>query len=166
MGFPTGYTQVLFPKLFIHLLSLLGLIRTLISATLTHMGLQDFLQQEHFSNHDNPSILYPPLSATLIRDLLPVVKFEQVCGESPQSCAVCLYQVEQGEEIRWLSNCKHIFHMGCLDRWMDHDHKTCPLCRTNFVPFGLQDVFNQRLWDACGITDDYYNAEFNSVSAF
>lgn len=166
MGFPTGYTQVFFPKLFIHLLSLLGLIRTLISTTLSHMGLQDFLQQEHFSYHDNPTILYPPLSATLIRELLPVVKFEEVSGESPQSCAVCLYEVEEGEEIRWLSNCKHIFHMECLDRWMDHDQKTCPLCRTNFVPFGLQDVFNQRLWDACGINDDYYNSEYNSVSAF
>lgn len=166
MGFPTAYTQVFFPKLFIHLLSLLGLIRALISAILAHLGLRHFLQQDHFPYHENPIILYPPVSATLIRELLPVVKFEEARGESPQGCAVCLYEVEEGEEIRWLSNCKHIFHMGCLDRWMDHDQKTCPLCRTNFVPFGLQDVFNQRLWDACGINDDYNNSEYNSVPVF
>ncbi|MBA0769349.1 hypothetical protein Gotri_018090, partial [Gossypium trilobum] len=76
-------------------------------------------------------------------------------------CAVCLYEFEGGEEIRWLRNCRHVFHRACLDRWMDHDQKTCPLCRTPFVPDELQDEFNQRLWSASGVGD--LHSEYFSV---
>ncbi|MBA0680225.1 hypothetical protein Goari_011936, partial [Gossypium aridum] len=99
----------------------------------------------------------------LIREILPVIKYEElvVVGDPPESCAVCLYEFEGGEEIRWLRNCRHVFHRACLDRWMDHDKKTCPLCRTSFVPDELQDEFNQRLWAASGIADFY--GEYSSV---
>ncbi|KAJ9693285.1 hypothetical protein PVL29_012156 [Vitis rotundifolia] len=92
---------------------------------------------------------YQPVSAILICEILPVMKFEEaVCsGDAPENCAVCLNDFEVGEKIRWLTNCKHIFHRSCLDRWMDHDQKTCPLCRTSFVPDEMQDEeFNQQLW--------------------
>ncbi|KAJ6955405.1 hypothetical protein NC652_006735 [Populus alba x Populus x berolinensis] len=97
---------------------------------------------------------YPPLSAALIREILPVIKFEDLvtgdggCCDLPESCAVCLFEFEGEDEIRWLKNCKHIFHRACLDRWMDHDRKTCPLCRNSFVPDEMQEEFNQRLWAA------------------
>ncbi|KAJ8555793.1 hypothetical protein K7X08_013289 [Anisodus acutangulus] len=29
---------------------------------------------------------------------------------------------------------------------MDHDQKTCPLCRTAFIPDDMQESFNERLW--------------------
>lgn len=85
-------------------------------------------------------------------------------GDPPESCAVCLYEFEGEDEIRWLRNCRHIFHRACLDRWMDHDQKTCPLCRTQFVPEEMQDEFNQRLWAATGV-NDFYNeySEYSSV---
>ncbi|KAK7844757.1 e3 ubiquitin-protein ligase rha1b [Quercus suber] len=83
----------------------------------------------------------------------------------PESCAVCLYEFDGEDEIRWLRNCKHIFHRACLDRWMDHDQKTCPLCRTQFVPEEKQDEFNQRLWAASGVSDFYTEySEYNSSS--
>ncbi|KAA8520658.1 hypothetical protein F0562_014914 [Nyssa sinensis] len=127
----------------------------------------DFLEPEApFIEHPTRIPEYPPVSAILIRELLPVVKFEDldVAGsrDLPESCAVCLYEFEVGEEIRWLANCKHIFHRSCLDRWMDHDQKTCPLCRTPFVPHDMQDEFNQRLWAASGATEFY--GEYTSIS--
>ncbi|KAK1377209.1 E3 ubiquitin-protein ligase RHA1B [Heracleum sosnowskyi] len=139
MGFPAGYTEVFFPKLFIHTLSFLGLIKTFISSLLPHLGLQHYLQPDFSSYTDTPyRPEYPPLSAVLLREFLPVVKFEQLPGDSPQSCAVCLYELEHEEEIR-----------------------------TQFVPRGLQDEFDQRLWAASGISsDDYYYSEYNSVSGF
>ncbi|GFZ06823.1 brassinosteroid-responsive RING-H2 [Actinidia rufa] len=42
MGFPVGYTEVFLPKLFIHILSLLGLIRALTLAPLPLRGLLRF----------------------------------------------------------------------------------------------------------------------------
>ncbi|XAR54040.1 hypothetical protein NMG60_11029022 [Bertholletia excelsa] len=154
MGFPVGYTEVFLPKLFIHTLSLLDLIRNLIFFLLRVAGLSDFLEPDDASD-GSPTTPpeCPPLSAVLIRELLPVVKFSGG-GDTPvESCAVCLYELDSGEEIRWLANCRHIFHRGCLDRWMDHDQRTCPLCRTPFVPPHLQDEFNRRLWAASGAAD-------------
>ncbi|XP_074329512.1 brassinosteroid-responsive RING protein 1 [Apium graveolens] len=167
MGFPAGYTEVFFPKLLIHTFSLLSLLKTFLSSLLPRLGLHHYLHPT-FSSTDTPTRPeYPPLSAVLLREFLPVVKFQQLPNDSPQSCAVCLYDLQHDEEIRLLSNCNHIFHRGCLDRWMDHDQKTCPLCRTQFVPRGLQDEFDQRLWAASGIcSDDFYYSDYNSVSGF
>ncbi|CAK9156742.1 unnamed protein product [Ilex paraguariensis] len=164
MGFPVGYTEVFLPKLFIHTLSLLGFIRTLIFSLFRFLGLSDFLEPDvSFLENTTQRPENPPLSAILIREILPVVKFEDLtdagAGDLPESCAVCLYEFECGEEIRWLTNCKHIFHRACLDRWMDHDQQTCPLCRTPFVPHDLRDEFNQRLWAASGISQDFYGYE-------
>ena len=168
MGFPVGYTEVFLPKLFLHTLSFLGFVRKLIFSLFHFLGLSDFLETD-VSWSETPAQVpeYPPVSAVLIREILPVMKFGEVGiggggGDAPESCAVCLYDFEAGEEIRRLTNCKHIFHRSCLDRWMDHDQKTCPLCRTPFVPDEKQDEFNQRLWAASGITDFY--SEYGTVS--
>ncbi|KAJ4954990.1 hypothetical protein NE237_011773 [Protea cynaroides] len=97
--------------------------------------------------------------SVLIREILPVVKFEDLItageSETSDSCAVCLYEFEGREEIRRLTNCRHIFHKSCLDRWMDHDQKTCPLCRTPFISDELQEAFNERLWAASGLEPEF-----------
>ncbi|PON68063.1 43kDa postsynaptic protein [Parasponia andersonii] len=174
MGFPVGYTEVFFPNLFLHTLSLLGFIRNLIFSLFHLLGLSEFLETDvvwptsssSSSSTATQSSENPPVSAILIRELLPVIKFRDLetvagAGEPPESCAVCLYEFEGAEEIRWLTNCKHVFHRACLDRWMDHDQKTCPLCRTPFVPDEMKDEFNQRLWAASGVSDFY--SEYSSV---
>ncbi|KAJ7962430.1 E3 ubiquitin-protein ligase RHA1B [Quillaja saponaria] len=167
MGFPVGYTEVFFPNLFLHTLSLLGFIRNLIFLLFHFLGLSDFIETEVVWSDSHVRIPdEPPISALLIREFLPVIKYEDlavsaVAGDLPESCAVCLYEFEGGEEIRWLTNCKHIFHRDCLDRWMDHDQKTCPLCRTPFVPDDMLAEFNQRLWAASGVSDFY--SEFGSI---
>ncbi|GAB2280131.1 hypothetical protein Dimus_014768 [Dionaea muscipula] len=44
-------------------------------------------------------------------------------------CAVCLCEIEHGEEIQEL-RCKHLFHKVCLDGWTTGGRRaTCPLCR-------------------------------------
>lgn len=44
-------------------------------------------------------------------------------------CCVCLCGFEADEEVSELS-CKHFFHKGCLSKWFDNKHITCPLCRS------------------------------------
>ncbi|KAH6771236.1 RING/U-box superfamily protein [Perilla frutescens var. hirtella] len=44
-------------------------------------------------------------------------------------CCVCLCRFEADEEVSELS-CKHFFHKGCLEKWFDNQHITCPLCRS------------------------------------
>ncbi|KAK9143817.1 hypothetical protein Syun_013217 [Stephania yunnanensis] len=182
MGFPVGYTELFLPKLLIHVLSLLGFIRKLISCLFRTIGLGDFLEsdimQDHVHHHQSHNYRahthlhdqFSSVSALLIREIIPVVKFEDYLLESddadvPDSCAVCLYEFEKKEEIRRLTNCRHIFHRACLDRWMDHDQKTCPLCRTPFIPDEMQEQFNERLWAASGIHDLYGDQHPDQISS-
>ncbi|CAA3020290.1 probable E3 ubiquitin- ligase XERICO [Olea europaea subsp. europaea] len=44
-------------------------------------------------------------------------------------CCVCLCKFQADEEVCELS-CKHFFHRGCLEKWLDNQHSTCPLCRS------------------------------------
>ncbi|KAF8379555.1 hypothetical protein HHK36_028995 [Tetracentron sinense] len=167
MGFPVGYAELFFPKLLLHTLSVLGFIRKLISWIFRSLGLGDFLESD-IAWPDRPTQFheFQSVSAILIREILPVVKFEDLIsgdGDTPDSCAVCLYEFEGREEIRRLTNCRHIFHRSCLDRWMDHDQKTCPLCRTPFIPDEMQEAFNERLWAASGIPDFY--GEYSAISS-
>ncbi|WCJ26336.1 RING/U-box superfamily protein [Euphorbia peplus] len=155
MGFPVAYSELFLPKLLIHTLSILGFLRKLISTLFRYLGLPDFLEPDISwpeSDHRVPE--FHSVSALLIREILPVVKFSDIV-DPPESCAVCLYEFEDEDEIRQLSNCRHIFHRSCLDRWVDYDQKTCPLCRTTVIPDDMQDTFNERLWAAAGIPDFY-----------
>ncbi|KAL2902754.1 putative E3 ubiquitin-protein ligase RHA1A [Bienertia sinuspersici] len=104
-------------------------------------------------------------AAALIREMLPAVKYaEIVSSNGPESCAVCLYEYEEEDEIRRMRNCRHMFHRCCVDRWIDHDRKTCPLCRKPFVPDELQEDFNEKLWAASGIPDFY--SEYSPITNF
>ncbi|CAI9101889.1 OLC1v1000043C1 [Oldenlandia corymbosa var. corymbosa] len=167
MGFPVCYSEVFLPKIFIYALSFLGFVRNVILSVFSLLGLSDFIEPAdgYFQSESDPTRLQPvnpPLSAVLIRELLPVIKFSELVdcsggGPPEESCPVCLYEFEGEEEIRWLNNCKHIFHRSCLDRWMDHDQRTCPLCRTPFVPRHLEEEFNQRLSAAAAASTSYFS---------
>ncbi|KNA19834.1 hypothetical protein SOVF_057860 [Spinacia oleracea] len=166
MGFPVGYTEVFIPTLFIHTLTLLTVIRKILFNLFNYMGMPDFLEPGPATIEPPPAApritTTPPLSAILTRELLPLVHVSKEQEESRESCAVCLYEFSNGEEIRWLSNCNHIFHKDCVDRWIDLDHRTCPLCRTPFLLHDLLDQFNQRLLLAADSSDllqyvDHYN---------
>ncbi|OVA20592.1 zinc finger protein [Macleaya cordata] len=50
-------------------------------------------------------------------------------SSSSVECCVCLHKFEADEIVSELS-CNHFFHKGCLEKWLDHKHSTCPLCRS------------------------------------
>ncbi|XP_047312448.1 RING-H2 finger protein ATL32-like [Impatiens glandulifera] len=45
-------------------------------------------------------------------------------------CAVCLNELDDGEILRLLPKCGHVFHRDCIDNWIV-SHNTCPVCRTD-----------------------------------
>lgn len=55
-------------------------------------------------------------------------------GAAPQSdgleCAVCLCEFQENEKGRLLPNCRHSFHIDCIDMWF-LSHTTCPICRAS-----------------------------------
>lgn len=45
-------------------------------------------------------------------------------------CAVCLNDFQDNEKLRIIPSCAHIFHIDCIDVWLQKN-ANCPLCRTN-----------------------------------
>ncbi|CAN6169778.1 unnamed protein product [Urochloa humidicola] len=54
-------------------------------------------------------------------------------GEEAASCSVCLGAFQTGETVRLLPVCLHLFHVECIDPWLDA-HSTCPICRSGTDP--------------------------------
>ncbi|TKY48913.1 E3 ubiquitin-protein ligase ATL41 [Spatholobus suberectus] len=75
------------------------------------------------------------LDPTLIT-ALPTFPFKRQHDDAAE-CAVCLSVLEDGELVRLLPNCKHSFHVGCIDTWLA-SRSTCPVCRTKAEPVRLE----------------------------
>ncbi|XP_010541772.1 PREDICTED: E3 ubiquitin-protein ligase ATL4-like [Tarenaya hassleriana] len=82
----------------------------------------------------------PSVSSQAIKESLAVTTFRDVAERYPErisdTCAVCLVNLGDQDEVRELRNCCHVFHRECIDRWLDYDHeggddnhRTCPMCR-------------------------------------
>ncbi|KAF8670584.1 hypothetical protein HU200_050610 [Digitaria exilis] len=54
-------------------------------------------------------------------------------GHGWAQCAVCLSLVQEGEVVRRLPACMHLFHVCCIDMWL-RSQSTCPLCRATVEP--------------------------------
>ncbi|KAL1213591.1 Brassinosteroid-responsive RING protein 1 [Cardamine amara subsp. amara] len=68
-------------------------------------------------------------------DMLPAINFEEISPVNPpESCRICQDEFNGGDEVRCLKNCVHVFHKTCIDRWIQDDKMTCPLCRTPIIP--------------------------------
>lgn len=48
-------------------------------------------------------------------------------------CSVCLGSIVEDATVRVLPNCKHVFHVDCVDKWFS-SNTTCPICRTVAEP--------------------------------
>lgn len=46
-------------------------------------------------------------------------------------CNICLEDCLEGQRVRNLSTCKHVFHMKCIDTWFIQN-KSCPVCRSEY----------------------------------
>ncbi|XP_077218850.1 putative RING-H2 finger protein ATL69 [Tasmannia lanceolata] len=49
------------------------------------------------------------------------------------TCPICLSEYKEGEMLRCIPECKHCFHVGCVDEWLRMS-ATCPMCRNSPVP--------------------------------
>ncbi|KAL4331865.1 hypothetical protein GQ457_07G045460 [Hibiscus cannabinus] len=93
-------------------------------------------------SQDNSPSSSSSVSSQMIRDSLVLTTLEDAKERVPwvsDTCAVCLSQLKEGDEVRELRNCCHVFHGDCIGRWVEYDgeddvdsnnHKACPLCRS------------------------------------
>ncbi|ESQ54352.1 hypothetical protein EUTSA_v10025235mg [Eutrema salsugineum] len=88
------------------------------------------LRQGIFFNRSSNSSedRFSGLDKTAIESL-PLFRFCALKGSKQGlECSVCLSKFENVEILRLLPKCRHAFHIGCIDQWLEQ-HATCPLCR-------------------------------------
>ncbi|KAF7092145.1 hypothetical protein CFC21_094653 [Triticum aestivum] len=59
---------------------------------------------------------------------LPAFRYSKAAKDDASECAVCLGEFQEGERVRLLPGCLHVFHAECIDTWL-HGCASCPLCR-------------------------------------
>ncbi|XP_015078822.1 RING-H2 finger protein ATL16-like [Solanum pennellii] len=107
----------------------------------------DLLRRFSFSRRQSvvePSTVYSPvlenrgLEESVIQSI-PIFQYKKGEGKdaiieerrrSSCECAVCLNDFQHNEKLRIIPSCAHIFHIDCIDVWLQKN-ATCPLCRTN-----------------------------------
>ncbi|KAF7143676.1 hypothetical protein RHSIM_Rhsim05G0042500 [Rhododendron simsii] len=83
--------------------------------------------------------LYRGIDKTVIESI-PFFRFSSLKGSrSGLECVVCLSKFEDVEILRLLPKCKHAFHIGCIDEWLEK-HSSCPLCRVKISADDLATI--------------------------
>ncbi|CAK9134365.1 unnamed protein product [Ilex paraguariensis] len=57
-------------------------------------------------------------------------------GNSDSMCSICLCEYREAEMLRMLPDCKHYFHLMCIDAWLKLN-ASCPVCRNSPLPTPL-----------------------------
>ncbi|KAM3689362.1 hypothetical protein ACB098_09G042700 [Castanea mollissima] len=74
-----------------------------------------------------------------ILDTIPILSYTtkkcELFRVDQTECAVCLGDLEDGDKVRLLPNCRHAFHVPCIDKWF-LGHSSCPVCRSPVVAPG------------------------------
>lgn len=64
----------------------------------------------------------------------PVVRFVDLKAKMEENtCSICLVDFGKQDLVSKLSKCEHVFHMDCIENWLNSYHFTCPLCRSSFL---------------------------------
>lgn len=59
---------------------------------------------------------------------LKKIKFRNEDSDKYQTCAICLEDYKENEELRILP-CEHEYHKNCIDEWLVKNNSSCPKCR-------------------------------------
>ncbi|XP_047058342.1 RING-H2 finger protein ATL39-like [Lolium rigidum] len=85
-------------------------------------------------------------------------------ASSPAECAVCLSVVDDGETVRQLPACNHLFHQVCVDVWL-LSKASCPVCRGNAGPAERADRQDRAAASAAIVPLEMLDEETESFSS-
>lgn len=72
-------------------------------------------------------------------------------------CSICQANLEDGERIRAVSKCQHLFHADCLEPWL-RANNSCPLCRID-ISRNTRHIANNYLANILNILEERLQAQ-------
>ncbi|KAI5675547.1 hypothetical protein M9H77_06497 [Catharanthus roseus] len=63
-----------------------------------------------------------------LQEFLPNLRYAS-SAQIARDCAICLENFKEGDLCRKLPDCRHLFHVNCVDTWLTKV-PNCPICRT------------------------------------
>ena len=67
---------------------------------------------------------------TSLENLRLNTTIEVIEEDNDSMCTICRNNFSEGDVVRKITSCNHMFHINCIDQWFE-EHTTCPTCRTN-----------------------------------
>lgn len=67
--------------------------------------------------------------AITIRIVQKMINDEKLEFKCNNTCPICLLDIDNEEHFIY-TDCAHLYHKNCLDKWQHH---TCPTCRKNII---------------------------------
>ncbi|KAI8799235.1 hypothetical protein BJ742DRAFT_847198 [Cladochytrium replicatum] len=74
--------------------------------------------------------VYPPTRAVSVRS-----RASTLHDPTKPLCSICLERFDDGDAVRVLPSCEHVFHKECVDVWLAEQSCACPLCRVDLRSF-------------------------------
>lgn len=124
------------------IISLIGIISSALALLIYHLILTKYCLGRRNTQTLNTNFLGQTIQETQlpigidkkILEKIPIIPYNSIhkrgklfCGDQNE-CAVCLGELEDQELVRLLPNCRHTFHVACIDKWFVA-HSSCPVCR-------------------------------------
>ncbi|XVF59776.1 hypothetical protein PTKIN_Ptkin07bG0303200 [Pterospermum kingtungense] len=94
----------------------------------------------HRSNNENPTEPKPSIDIEL--EAIPVLVFgsESTPSSEIENCPICLEEYVNGDRLRVLPRCNHMFHKSCIEKWLQVPSLYCPICRDQILEHRLQSA--------------------------
>lgn len=90
-------------------------INTMLNQLLSNNLLRNFLDQ---------NVVVAPTT----QQIESASSMEELNSSLEDNCSICQDIMEEGQEIRRLNHCHHVFHKSCIDTWFQRNVH-CPTCR-------------------------------------
>ncbi|ERN04598.1 hypothetical protein AMTRI_Chr01g107930 [Amborella trichopoda] len=72
----------------------------------------------------------------------PKFAFSKASKGNEAMCSICLCEYKEGEMLRMMPDCRHFFHLCCVDAWL-RLNASCPVCRTSPLPTPLSTPLSE-----------------------
>ncbi|XP_010545157.1 PREDICTED: RING-H2 finger protein ATL67 [Tarenaya hassleriana] len=92
-----------------------------------------FVAEDDDDDHDLEESVVPRFDQSVINSYPKFQFSKEPEGGGCTTCSICLCEYKEAEMLRMMPECKHSFHLCCLDVWLKLK-RSCPVCRNSPLP--------------------------------